>query len=472
MNHRSLALLVLVCLALAAGPTATATCGGGGGGGMGGIAPEVFPVPWKVTDSRPESAALTLLWFPTNPAEAKSSDLLESRYLATAAGQCVAFVIAPDTATTLRTRYEVSAGQGAVVLAAKSGEAVGRLAGADVKLSAVEKLLRGEIDRRRKAADSALDEADGKLKAGDTESAVSLYQQLVADRCLVSGPAKKAGKALKKLGREVPADLARYDRVGDPDLSDGMTAKLTRLLEQGVKAENDGRLADAEAAYREACAADPNDPAPLRYLAEYHRHHSGDWRQARELFGELLDRPADPLSHAVALHGLGKMTIHAGDFKKGLGLMEQSVATFPLPLAYRNLAVYWNSEKEPLKAHGYVLAALALDPEDLYNRIFAATYLAELGRQDEARRIAEENEHMLPASYNLAAIWAQLGDKERALTLLYRHFFLYEQFPAVRYKEMQEARDDYTFAALHQDPAFLALTADAARDEESYHRNP
>ncbi|MDX1999947.1 MAG: tetratricopeptide repeat protein [Thermoanaerobaculia bacterium] len=471
MNHRSLALLVLVCLALAAGPTVSATCGGGGGGGMGGIAPEVFPVPWKVTDSRPESAALTLLWFPTNPAEAKSSDLLESRYLATSAGQCVAFVIAPDTATALRTRYEVSAGQGAVVLAAKSGEPVGRLAGAEVKLSAVEKLLRGEIDRRRKAADATLDEADAKLKAGETETAVTLYQQLVVDRCLLSGPAKKAGKALKKLGREVPPDLARYERVGDPDLSDAMTEKLTRLLEQGVKAENEGRLADAEAVYREACAADPNDPAPLRYLAEYHRHHSGDWRQARELFGELLERPADPLSHAVALHGLGKMTIHAGDFQKGLGLMEQSVATFPLPLAYRNLAVYWNSEKEPLKAHGYVLAALALDPEDLYNRIFAATYLAELGRQDEARRIAEENEHLLPASYNLAAIWAQLGDKERALALLYRHFFLYEQFPAVRYKEMQEARDDYTFASLHQDPGFLALTADAARDDESYHRN-
>ena len=27
--------------------------------------------------------------------------------------------------------------------------------------------------------------------------------------------------------------------------------------------------------------------------------------------------PADPLSRAVALHGLGKMTIHDGEFKKG-----------------------------------------------------------------------------------------------------------------------------------------------------------
>ena len=32
--------------------------------------------------------------------------------------------------------------------------------------------------------------------------------------------------------------------------------------------------------------------------------------------------PADPLSRAVALHGLGKMTIHDGEFLKGLHLME------------------------------------------------------------------------------------------------------------------------------------------------------
>lgn len=470
--RRSLACLALLASLFSLTPAVHATCGGGGGGGMGGIAPEVFPVPWKVADHRPQTSVMAVIWFPTTAAEAKSSDLLESRFLATAAGQCVAFVIAPDTATTLRTQFEVAAGQGAVVLAAKDGGAIGRLTGPEVKLSAVEKLLRGEMDRRRKEADGLLDAADDKAKGGDVDGAVALYQQILVDRCLLASAARKAAKAMKKLGREVPADLAALERFGEPDLSDATTATLTRLIELGIKAENEGRLADAEAAYRQARTADPNDLAALRYLAEYHRHHSGDWQKARELFRELLDRPADPLSRAVALHGLGKMTIHGGDFKKGLGLMEQSVAAFPLPLAYRNLAVFWNSEKEPMKAHGYVLAALALDPEDLFNRIFAATYLAELGRPEEARRIAEENEHLLAASYNLAAIWAQLGEKERALALLYRHFFLYEQFPEVRYKEMQEARDDYTFASLHREPAFVSLTEGALRDVESYHPKP
>ena len=45
-------------------------------------------------------------------------------------------------------------------------------------------------------------------------------------------------------------------------------------------------------------------------------------------FEAILEMPADPLSRAVALHGLGKMTIHDGEFLKGLHLMEESRASF------------------------------------------------------------------------------------------------------------------------------------------------
>ena len=48
---------------------------------------------------------------------------------------------------------------------------------------------------------------------------------------------------------------------------------------------------------------------------QYHyRHHTGDWAAARRTFGAILAMPADPISRAVALHGIGKMTIHDGDF--------------------------------------------------------------------------------------------------------------------------------------------------------------
>src|SRR5947208_8766278 len=167
---------------------------------------------------------------------------------------------------------------------------------------------------------------------------------------------------------------------------------------------------------------DQAEPAPLRYLGELYRHHIGDWAKARTTFEAILNMPADPLSRAVALHGLGKMTIHEGEFKKGLSLMEQSIAEYPLALTYRNLAVYWNSEGDQVKGNEYTQKALALDPKDPYNVVFAAVFMAANGKKDEALKIARENMNLMPASYNLAAIFAQNGQKEKALQLLRRHF--------------------------------------------------
>jgi tetratricopeptide (TPR) repeat protein len=168
--------------------------------------------------------------------------------------------------------------------------------------------------------------------------------------------------------------------------------------------------------------------------------------------------PADPIARAVAFHGLGKMTIHEGEFKKGLGLMERSVAEFPLALAYRNLAVYWNSEGDLEQGNTYTQKALALDPADPYNLVFAAVFMAASGHGDEALKIAQANRSLLPASYNLAAVYAQTGHRREALALLKRHFFQYERYQAVRAKEMMEARVDAVFDSLRADSAFLALT--------------
>jgi tetratricopeptide (TPR) repeat protein len=224
--------------------------------------------------------------------------------------------------------------------------------------------------------------------------------------------------------------------------------------------------------YQEAMDMDPADPVPVRFLAELHRHHTGQWDLARTLFHKVLSMPADDISRAVALHGLGKMTIHDGEFQKGVGLMERSLEVYPLALTCRNLAVYWNSERNPEKAHAYVQRALAIDPDDDYNQIFAATYLVELGRPDEAREVARKHADVMAASYNLAVIEAQLGNRTKALELLRRHFYAYEQFDAVRSKEMQEARDDLAFRSLHADPEFVKLTAPAENDASSYHRRP
>lgn len=141
--------------------------------------------------------------------------------------------------------------------------------------------------------------------------------------------------------------------------------------------------------------------------------------------------------------------------------MEQSIGEYPLALAYRNLAVYWNSEGDPAKGNEYTQQALALDPEDPYNIVFAAVFMAANGRKEEALQIARKNINLLPASYNLAAIYAQNGQKEKALSLLRRHFFQYERYQAVREKEMMEARVDAVFDSIRFDREFIALTSGA-----------
>src|SRR6266852_5629817 len=234
-----------------------------------------------------------------------------------------------------------------------------------------------------------------------------------------------------------------------------------RQREETIKQQLKAAKEKAERFYGEARRMDPADPAPLRYLGELYRHHLGDWDKARVTFEAILAMPADPLSRAVALHGLGKMTIHEGEFLKGLHLMEDSVREYPTALAYRNLAVYWNSEGDAGKADYYTREATKLDPADPYNLIFAAAFLAGNGHGDEALKLATENEALLPASYHLAAIYAQLGQKQKALDLLKRHFFQYERYQAVRSKEMMEARVDVVFASLREDPQFIALTGAA-----------
>jgi tetratricopeptide (TPR) repeat protein len=488
LAHLALAPLVLE-LSLA---PLLATCGGGGGGGMGGVNPggapeaEVYRVPWKVLSAgapaEPSASGLALYWFPVTRDEARESQLLDSRYLTLAFAPCGGTFLVPSDGATLRARYGAVDGKAIALLATADGTEIGRVEAdkGQLKLSPVEKLVRTEIDRRRKSVESKLDEAEARQKAGENDAAKTLYREIYADRCLLPGSGRKASKALKRLGIDVEIEEANerlgalrgeFDLDRRPDLSEAKGVEMAALLAAGLEAEFALRLDDARRAYERAHEADPVDPVALRFLAEYHRHHSGDWKLARQLFAELLARPADDVSRAVALHGLGKMTIHAGDFAGGVAMIERSVATFPLPLAYRNLAVYWNSEGRFDRAFEYVGKALELAPDDLYNRIFAATYLVGQGKPEEAERAALEHASVLEASYNLAAIWAQLGRKEKALEYLARHFYEYERFDPVRAREMREARDDIAFASLHKDADFIELTKLADVDFDSYHLN-
>jgi tetratricopeptide (TPR) repeat protein len=469
MRNKIVQLLAAASLTALAVPAAHATCGGGGGGGMGGAMPRggfssaparAYVVPWKVLNAGEAAVAApyVLYWFPASAEEMDKGDMNASRLLTVWSSQCIGMqLVKPGDADTAA-KFELAGKQPAALLV-KDGKAIDHV-DADrgrLNVSSVEKMISRALDDVEKSLDQQLDAAK-KLETSDKDGAVAAYQKVWDQRCLAPKKARAAQKALGRLGVVVKdAQL----RETDPNLSPAMNARMTKAMNEALAAELAENYDRAKSLYKAAAAIDPADPVPTRFLGELYRHHTGEWTLARQTFEKLLTMQPDPLGRAVALHGLGKMTIHMGDSAKGLALFEQSIEAFPLALTYRNLAVYWNSELQRGKADFYVKKALALDPADSYNLIFAATYLADSDRKEEALRIAKENEHVLSASYNLAAIYALLGNKGKAMELLKRHFYTYERYDDVRAMEMWEARVDYVFASIKNDPEFVKLTANA-----------
>jgi len=460
---RSIALSLLFAFSL---QSVWATCGGGGGGGGGGMSggnaggsnAPVYIVPWKLRAPKdPPATGLVLYWFPASQNELKNSSLRESRTLSLYATQCVSMEYGtnetPNAGKLLgESKLPVA------VLAMPDGSPVNKVESKDgkLKVSDVEKLVESEVKQRESSVDAQMKDAADKAKAGDKESAIKIYRAVLDQKCMFQKKAKEAAKQLKNLGA---GDIGSIP--ASPVFDKRQSARIEQTMRRGLMAEMNGHYVMAEKSYSLAHRMDPADPTPLRYLAENYRHNIGDWDKARTTFEAILNMPADPLSRAVALHGLGKMTIHEGEFKKGLALMEQSVAEFPLALAYRNLAVYWNSEGDLARSNEYTQKALALDPKDSYNLVFAAVFMAASGHKAEALKIARDNINLLPASYNLAAIFAQNGQREKALNLLRRHFYQYERYSSVRAKEMMEARVDAVFDTIRSDQAFIALTRGA-----------
>jgi tetratricopeptide (TPR) repeat protein len=447
-----------------------ATCGGGGGGGTGGMgggggmaADVVYQVPWRLlqpTDKAAPSGGLVVYWFPASQNELQKSSLRNSRVLSLYAAQCVTMGVA-DVGTALGQKYAADEKLPVAVLADSDGNVIGKAKADDkgyLRVGQVEKLLEGEMKQRESTIKTTMNTAKDAEKKGDKDAAIAQFKSVLDSKCLFPNQAKDAAKELKKLG---------VDGVGlvpdAPNFDSALGAHLEKTLQQGLMAENMADYPRAEQFYAKARAMDPADPAPLRYLGELYRHQTGDWDKAQQIFETILNMPADPLSRAVALHGIGKMTIHNGEFLKGLHLMEQSASVFPLALTYRNLAVYWHSEGDRAKADEYTRKALALDPDEPFNVVFAAAFLAGDSPVDAAKvlKVAQEHQDLLCASYNLAAIYAQLGQRDRALALLKRHFFEYERYDSVRSKEMMEARVDAVFASIAHDPEFVSMTAAA-----------
>ena len=257
----------------------------------GGAAPQVYYVPWKNRAAKdPTPKGLVLYWFPASKAELEKSSLRVSRTLSLYAGQCISMELA-DTSNPQAPKLIGESKLPVAVLATPDGTPVNKIENKDgrLKVELVEKLVASEVKQRETALDTQLKEAKEKAKAGDSAGAIPLLKSVAEQQCMFPKKAKDAAKELKKLGAEVAAvdDRVFSAPVFEPKLS----ARIERTMRLGLMAELNARYRSAEKFYSDAHRMDPADPAPLRYLGEVYRHHTGEWDKARTTFEAILNMP-------------------------------------------------------------------------------------------------------------------------------------------------------------------------------------
>ncbi|HEY2846876.1 MAG TPA: hypothetical protein VGI80_03600, partial [Pyrinomonadaceae bacterium] len=187
-----------------------ATCGGGGGGGGGGMSgnngsgsdPSVYIVPWRLADpAKPVTSGLILYWFPASKDELHNSPLKESRDLSIYSQQCVAMQLADQRVPNADALLGDSK-LPVAILADPTGKVIGKVDNnkGKLSLSAVEKLVGGEVKSRKADADTQLKDGKSAEASGNKDAAIKAFQAVLANRCMVPDKAKEAAKELKKLG--------------------------------------------------------------------------------------------------------------------------------------------------------------------------------------------------------------------------------------------------------------------------------
>src|ERR1043166_9840216 len=102
---------------------------------------------------------------------------------------------------------------------------------------------------------------------------------MLEKKCKFPKKGNDAAKELKKLGINV-GEVADGPEAPAPVLGPRESARIERVMREGLRAEIAARYAEAERFYSLARRLDPADPAPLRYLGELYAHATGE-RQRR-----------------------------------------------------------------------------------------------------------------------------------------------------------------------------------------------
>lgn len=146
----------------------------------------------------PVTTPLIVYWLPASVEEMNKSPLLDARALLQESVQCSELVAVVPPNPAIAEKLGVAGKLPIALLVDKSGNVIRR--SEDVRLAAVTKMLKDELNARNDAMYRDITEARRRAAAGEKETAVRLYTKIWDDRCLFPLAGKEAQTALKALG--------------------------------------------------------------------------------------------------------------------------------------------------------------------------------------------------------------------------------------------------------------------------------
>jgi TolB-like protein/Flp pilus assembly protein TadD len=165
----------------------------------------------------------------------------------------------------------------------------------------------------------------------------------------------------------------------------------------------------------------------------------------------------------IAYWTLGRIHFSTGNYAEALGLFQKAidikpgfyVACIDLKLTYQNLGRHEDAAVALRKVAEILPNYLLQNPDDARARLFHAMTLLELGRRDEAIAEGSAALELAPGDslmlYNCACLYAQLGEKQRAIATL-------RDAIAAGVTNFQWMVRDPDLASLYDDPEFIALS--------------
>jgi tetratricopeptide (TPR) repeat protein len=188
----------------------------------------------------------------------------------------------------------------------------------------------------------------------------------------------------------------------------------------------------AIAAYREAIAQSPNDPA-LRNRLGICYQHKGDAKAARTAYKKALDIRKD---YAEAWNNLGTIDHARGKYKQAIAAYSRAIQAKPLNAVFhKNLGAAWLARGDVERALEAWNEAFRLDPAIL---------------ESEATGVKAAGGSLSRQYYLYAKLLAARGETEKALEYLVKAH-------AEGFHDFGKIEGDRDFTTLVADPRYAAL---------------